>query len=194
MLTAAPAFLVLGLGNPGPEYAGHRHNLGFMVIDELSTRHRLPVRERTRVALVGEGEIRGHRALLAKPRTYMNLSGRAAQSLAARGPIPAERVLVLVDDFTLPLGRVRIRRGGGTGGHNGLASLIESLGTREFPRVRLGIGPLPDGVDPADFVLEDFLPEEEEAVRALVARGADAVEALLEEGLEAAMNRFNGMP
>lgn len=189
--TAASPFLVLGLGNPGPEYAWTRHNLGFMVVDELSRRHGIPVQERSRLALTGAGTLLGHPVVLAKPRTYMNLSGQAAQSLAARFLIPPSRILALVDDFTIPLGRVRVRREGGTGGHNGLASLLECLGTRAFPRLRLGIGPLTPGRDPADFVLEEFLPEEEEARQALVLRGADAVECWAEEGVEAAMNRFN---
>lgn len=189
-MDAAP-YLVLGLGNPGAEYACTRHNIGFMVVDELAARHRIGL-ERSKLALVGEGAIAGQPAVLAKPRTYMNLSGQAAQSLAARSGIPPARIVAVVDDFTLPLGRVRIRREGGTGGHNGLASMIECLGTKEFPRLRLGIGPLPPGVDPADYVLAEFLPDEGAPLKDLVARAADALEFLLEHGVEAAMNRFNG--
>lgn len=185
-------FLVLGLGNPGPEYAFTRHNIGFMVVDELASRHRIPVKERTRTALVGEGAVAGQAVILAKPRTYMNLSGQAAQSLAARGGIPPARIVAVVDDFTLPLGRLRVRREGGTGGHNGLSSMIECLGTKEFPRLRLGIGPLPPGLDPADYVLAEFLADEEEARKALVTRAADALEFLVDQGVEAAMNKFNG--
>lgn len=192
MLTAASAFLILGLGNPGPEYAHNRHNLGFMVVDELAARHGIRVQERTRLALVGQGPLLGQQVVLAKPRTYMNLSGQAAQSLAARFQVPPSRLVVLVDDFTIPLGRVRLRKEGGTGGHNGLASLLECLGTRDFPRLRLGVGPIPQGQDQIDFVLGDFEPEQEEARQALVKRGADAVECLLEHGLETTMNQFNG--
>ena len=192
MLPAASAFLILGLGNPGPEYAHNRHNLGFMVVDELAARHGIRVQERTRLALVGQGPLLGQQVVLAKPRTYMNLSGQAAQSLAARFQVPPSRILVLVDDFTIPLGRVRLRKEGGTGGHNGLASLLECLGTRDFPRLRLGVGPIPQGLDQIDFVLGNFEPEQEEARQALVERGADAVECLLEHGLEATMNQFNG--
>lgn len=194
MLPAASSFLVLGLGNPGPEYAMTRHNLGFMVVDELAARHNLPVQERTRLALVGQGRIRDRQVVMAKPRTYMNLSGQAAQSLAARFEIPPRHLLALVDDFTIPLGRVRLRKDGGSGGHNGLTSLLECLGTRDFPRLRLGIGPLPPGTDQVDFVLGLFDPDQEEARRALIQRGADAVECFLELGLEAAMNQFNGAP
>lgn len=189
-MDAAP-FLLLGLGNPGAEYACTRHNIGFMVVDELAARHGIRM-ERSKLALVGEGSIAGQPTVLAKPRTYMNLSGQAAQSLAARSGIPPARIAAVVDDFTLPLGRVRIRREGGTGGHNGLASMIECLGTKDFPRLRLGIGPLPPGLDPADYVLSEFLPDEAEPLKALVARAADAVEFLLEHGVEAAMNGFNG--
>jgi len=194
VLPAASSFLVLGLGNPGPEYAMTRHNLGFMVVDELAARHNLPVQERTRLALVGQGRIRDRQVVMAKPRTYMNLSGQAAQSLAARFEIPPQHLLALVDDFTIPLGRVRLRKDGGSGGHNGLTSLLECLGTRDFPRLRLGIGPLPPGTDQVDFVLGLFDPDQEEARRALIQRGADAVECFLELGLEAAMNQFNGAP
>lgn len=194
MLPAASSFLVLGLGNPGPEYAMTRHNLGFMVVDELAARHNLPVQERTRLALVGQGRIRDRQVVMAKPRTYMNLSGQAAQSLAARFQIPPQHLLALVDDFTIPLGRVRLRKDGGSGGHNGLTSLLECLGTRDFPRLRLGIGPLPPGTDQVDFVLGLFEPDQEEARKALIQRGADAVECFLELGLEAAMNQFNGAP
>ncbi len=194
MLPAASSFLVLGLGTPGPEYAMTRHNLGFMVVDELAARHNLPVQERTRLALVGQGRIRDRQVVMAKPRTYMNLSGQAAQSLAARFQIPPQHLLALVDDFTIPLGRVRLRKDGGSGGHNGLTSLLECLGTRDFPRLRLGIGPLPPGTDQVDFVLGLFEPDQEEARKALIQRGADAVECFLELGLEAAMNQFNGAP
>ncbi len=193
-LPAASVFLILGLGNPGPEYAMTRHNLGFMVVDELAARHGLQPQERTRLALVGPGRIRDQRVVLAKPRTYMNLSGQAAQSLAARFQVPPQRLLALVDDFTIPLGRVRLRKDGGSGGHNGLASLLECLGTRDFPRLRLGIGPLPPGTDQVDFVLGPFEPAQEEARKMVVQRGADAVECFLEHGLESAMNQFNGSP
>lgn len=183
--------VVLGLGNPGSEYARTRHNVGFMVVDELSARHRIPVKERTRVALVGEGDVREHRVVLAKPRTYMNLSGQAAQSLAAKHGVEPPSFLVVVDDFNLPLGRLRVRRDGGAGGHNGLSSLIECLGTQDFPRIRMGVGPLPAGMDQVDFVLGEFLPEEKEDLAAMIGRAADCVECALAEGLEAAMNRFN---
>jgi PTH1 family peptidyl-tRNA hydrolase len=186
--------ILLGLGNPGPEYARTRHNLGFMVVDELARRHGVAVKERSRLALTGRGQVAGHEVLLAKPRTYMNLSGQAAVSLLATLRLPPRCMLVLVDDFNLPLGRLRLRRSGSPGGHNGLASITQALGTQDFPRLRLGIGPVPAGVDVVDWVLEEFYPDERQAVRDMIERAADCVECLLREGFEAAAQRFNPDP
>ncbi|MBI2939488.1 MAG: aminoacyl-tRNA hydrolase [Chloroflexi bacterium] len=188
--------LVVGLGNPGSEYAGTRHNIGFAVVDELARRWgtRFGKRQaKSLVALPRAGELDG-RPVLAKPQTYMNLSGDAVRLLArGLGPRP-EEILVVYDDIDLPLGRVRVRERGSAGGHRGVASIIERLGTDAFPRLRLGVG-RPAG-ETVDYVLSRFTVDEQLAADELVARGADAAACAVEEGLAAAMNRYNrpGLP
>jgi PTH1 family peptidyl-tRNA hydrolase len=178
---------VVGLGNPGPKYERTRHNIGFLVADHLaagaawSTQHN---------ALTARWRRAGEEVLLVKPQTYMNRSGTAVRSLAAEvGSEPAQ-ILVVFDDFLLDFGRLRLRRGGSDGGHNGLASVLQKLGSDQVPRLRLGVGPVPDEADDIDFVLAPF--GETEDVDGLVDRGGAAVETWLSEGIEAAMNRFNG--
>ncbi len=188
--------IVLGLGNPGARYARTRHNVGFRVLDLLAERAGARF---ARTEPLGDvcssawAEIGGASVVLAKPRTYMNRSGRAGVALLARyGAAPAD-LLVVHDDADIELGRIRIRSGGSAGGHNGLRSLIGAIGTTEFPRVRLGIrGAAREDVDLVEYVLEDFEDAELESVDSLVSAGADAVEAVLSCGLAAAMNRFNG--
>ena len=183
---------MVGLGNPGPRYERTRHNAGFMAVDELAARTRAAGRLLTD-AWVAEATLAGAQALLVKPQCFMNLSGQpVARLLAERALSPAELV-VIVDDVALPLGRVRVRAHGSDGGHNGLRSLVAALGTEEFARVRIGVGvePPPD-LDLADFVLAEFLPEELPRLREVTVLAADAVACLLEDGAEAAMNRFNG--
>lgn len=188
--------IVLGLGNPGEAYRATRHNLGFRTLDRLAARAgaRLEARGGLRPdawwaeTRIGEGAV-----VLAKPRTYMNRSGRAAAALCRTFDVEPGDLVVVHDDADLALGRVRVRRGGATGGHNGLRSLIEVLGSAEFVRVRLGVrGADRDGVDLARYVLEPFAAEEAAVASALTEVGADAVESLLAVGLEATMNRFNG--
>lgn len=183
--------LVVGLGNPGRGYAGTRHNVGWAVADLLAARLRVRWRRAGFAAEVAEGDIGGRRVVLLKPLTYMNRSGEAVAE-AARRYGAAGRVILVHDDLDLPLGRVRVRRGGGAGGHRGVLSVQAALGTREVGRVRVGIGRPPAGVDPADYVLAPFAPEEEAAVGEAVERAAAAVETVVREGFEAAMNRFNG--
>jgi PTH1 family peptidyl-tRNA hydrolase len=186
--------LVVGLGNPGSEYAETRHNAGWMAVDELAARHkRRFVREGGNFLGVsvtaGEKEFR-----LIKPLTYMNASGEAVREALLRYQLPVSSVMVVVDDFQLPLGTLRLRTSGSGGGHNGLASIIGGLGTDEFCRLRLGIGPA-GGALPAegwkDFVLSPFHAEEREAVRTMVVRAADAVEAVISTGIDRAMNVYN---
>ncbi len=189
--------IVLGLGNPGARYNRTRHNVGFRVLDLVAERAGARF-ERTEalgdVCWSAEASIAGADIVLAKPRTYMNRSGRAGAELVERYRAAPADLLVVHDDADIGLGRIRIRPGGSAGGHNGLRSLIAVLKTMDFPRVRLGVrGTAREDVDLVEYVLEDFEDGEREAVDAMVSAGADAVEAVLGEGLTAAMNRFNGM-
>jgi PTH1 family peptidyl-tRNA hydrolase len=183
-------YLLVGLGNPGPEYANTRHNVGYMVIDTLAQRHRIPIRRSQHQARIGEGDIAGEPVVLAKPLTFMNVSGRAVAPLARQHSLPPEAVVVIYDDADLPLGKIRVRARGSAGGHGGLKSIIASLGSSEFPRVRIGIGRSAGG-DLVEHVLRSFRPDEREAIRHAIERAADAVECILTEGVEVAMNRFN---
>lgn len=182
--------LIVGLGNPGEAYARHRHNVGFMCVDLLARRHSLSFRRTRHRSLVAQGSICGREVTLAKPLTFMNLSGQAVAALVRHYHLPTEQLLVIYDDLDLPLGRLRLRPSGSSGGHKGLASIMEHLGTSNFPRLRIGIGRDPT-IDPADYVLSPFRPEEMELVQKVLEAAADAVEAVLTQGLQAAMNRFN---
>ncbi|WNV76394.1 aminoacyl-tRNA hydrolase [Geodermatophilus sp. DSM 44513] len=184
-------FLVVGLGNPGPSYAGNRHNVGVVVLDELAARAgtRLsPGKGKRARTQVGEGRLAGRRVVLARPTTYMNESGGPVRGLLDYHSIPATDLVVLHDELDVPFGTVRLKRGGGEGGHNGLRSISRSTGTRDYLRVRVGIGRPPGRQDPADFVLRDFSATERKELDLLVAEAADAAEELLARGLEAAQN------
>ncbi len=187
--------LLIGLGNPGKEYLRHRHNIGFMVLDYLAKKHDLSFDKKQSKAKVAEGEINGHRVLLAKPQTYMNLSGLSVQGLVNKYRVPLPELIVVCDDLDLPLGKIRIRAAGGSAGHNGLKSIIAALGTQEFARLRIGIGrPVVEaGKEPViDYVLTGFNGNEKEAIEAAVARAAEALALAITEGLQAAMNKYNG--
>lgn len=190
---AGAEWLVVGLGNPGEKYENTRHNVGFLTVDELAERARVPVQKLKHRALTNTLEVGGVKVLLMKPVTYMNLSGEAVRQAVDFYKIPPERVLVVSDDTALAVGRLRIRKGGSAGGHNGLKNIIQHLGTDQFPRVRVGVGekPHPD-YDMADWVLGKFQGEDKKAIDGAVKRAADAVECLLKEGPDRAMNRFNG--
>ena len=183
--------LIVGLGNPGRRYRGTRHNVGWEVIALLAERAGIRVNEDEGFAEVGRGTIGTRRVLLARPYTYVNVSGEAVRDLRRRHRLRPADILIIVDDIDLPLGRLRLRAGGSAGGHNGLKSVIEALGTTEFPRLRVGIGRPPLGIDPADFVLTRFTAEEERMVHESLERAAEAVELAVTDGLPAAMNRFN---
>jgi len=184
--------LIVGLGNPGSQYAATRHNVGYGVVDLLAGRHAISMRRLFCRAMVGSGAVCGRRVLLAKPVTFMNLSGQAVSGLARYYNMEAARIWVVVDDAALPLGRLRLRLQGSSGGHNGLASIESHLGTRGYPRVRIGIGNAAEG-DLVDHVLSRFGPDERRAATAAMELAADAVEMGLSEGFDAAMNRFNGL-
>lgn len=188
---ASPLVLVVGLGNPGPRYAGNRHNIGFMVVDELAGRLGGRFTAHKGGADAVEGQCGGRRVALTKPRTYMNTSGGPVAGMTRFFKLPVDAVVVVHDELDIPFGAIRLKRGGGDNGHNGLRSVTTSLGSREYYRVRVGIGRPPGRVDPADFVLRDFSSTERKELPLLVARGADAVEALLTGGLEAAQNAFH---
>ena len=187
------SWMLVCLGNPGDQYENTRHNVGFMVADELAERARAPIQKLKFKALTNTLTISGEKVLVMKPITYMNLSGEAARPAADFYKIPADRVLVVSDDTALPIGRLRIRKGGSAGGHNGLKSLIQHLGTDQFPRVRVGVGekPHPD-YDMADWVLGHFVGEDKKAINKSVKRAADAIECIIKEGIEKGMNKFNG--
>jgi PTH1 family peptidyl-tRNA hydrolase len=182
---------LLGLGNPGKEYAETRHNAGFRVIDLLAAKHGVCLRSRL-YARTGQGQIAGHAVVLAEPLTYMNESGGAAVRLLKRYQLTPQDLLVIYDDLDLDLGRIRLRREGSPGTHNGMRNLVQRLGTEDFPRLRLGIGPRPPGADPVKWVLSPFRRGEEKAVEEMLGRAVEAVECFLAEGLDAAMNRYNG--
>jgi PTH1 family peptidyl-tRNA hydrolase len=187
------ARLIVGLGNPGRKYAGNRHNVGFQCLDRLAEAWGLSFSNRKHKALLAHGEIVGLKTTLAKPQTFMNLSGEAVERLARFYDLPPEGLLVIYDDLDLPLGKIRLRPEGGSGGHRGMNSIIEHLGTGGFPRLRVGIGRPVHG-DPVDYVLSDFAPDERLAIEDAYERAISAVEFWLAEGIVAAMNRYNLSP
>ena len=189
--TEPPSLIVVGLGNPGPEYARTRHNMGFWCVDRVARDHAITLSRRHRSALVGEGVIEGHRVVLAKPRTFVNRSGRAITYLLARYRVSPQDMLVICDDLALPLGRIRLRPEGSAGGHNGIKSIVEAVGTQEFLRLRVGIGSPPAGSDRIEHVLGDMSDDEIEKADEAVERAAQAVASVLTDGMTVAMNRFN---
>ncbi len=186
-------WLLVCLGNPGDKYENTRHNVGFMVADEVAERQKKPIQRLKFRALTNILTISGEKVLVMKPITYMNLSGEAVRQAADFYKIPPERVLVVSDDTALAVGRLRIRTKGSAGGHNGLKSIIQHLGTDQFPRLRVGVGekPHPD-YDLADWVLGKFAGEDKKAIDAAVRRAADAIECILAEGIDRGMGKFNG--
>ena len=181
--------LIVGLGNPGPRYQGTRHNVGFMVVERLAEKSRKLKQEYKYNAVLAEAEVQGHLVLLAKPLTYMNLSGRAVKEIVDKKGINLEDLMVVLDDFNLELGRIRIRSKGSNGGHRGLKSVIDLLGTDRFARLRIGVG-RPQG-DVVDFVLSSFSQEEKPVIDLAVDRAAEALTVWLQEGIEKAMSQYN---
>ena len=192
-----PRKMIVGLGNPGPDYTRTRHNVGFQTVDLLAERHGLSFDRFQRRARLGIGALDlrddvAKRVVLAKPMTYMNASGESVGALATFYKIAPKDVLVVYDDLDLPVGKVRLRPGGGSGGQKGLASIIKAIGTEEFPRLRVGIGRPPGQMDPTDYVLKKFSAEQEKEMVLTRARAVDAIETWLAQGIEAAMNQYNG--
>ena len=187
-------FLVVGLGNPGPGYAGNRHNIGAMVLDELARRAgvRLSPGKGARArALAAEGRLAGRRVVLARPLTYMNESGGPVRGLLDYHSLPVDSLVVVHDELDIPFSAVRLKCGGGEGGHNGLRSITRFTGTKDYLRVRVGIGRPPGRQDAADFVLKDFSAAERKELDLIVVEAADATEALIAKGLEAAQNEVH---
>jgi PTH1 family peptidyl-tRNA hydrolase len=185
-------FIIVGLGNPGREYQNTRHNIGFDVIDALADKNHIVVGEKKHKALIGKGVITGEKAVLVKPQTYMNLSGESVADIINFYKIDETAELIVVsDDIDLDMGRIRIRKRGSAGGHNGLKNIILHLGHDEFQRVRMGVGGKPAGWDLADYVLSRYTEEEREIMDQSARRAAEAIEVMIAEGADAAMNRFN---
>lgn len=187
--TTAP-HLIVGLGNPGKRYEGNRHNVGFQCLDHLAQQHDIAVCKRRFKGIYGVGEIDGHRVILLKPLTFMNESGASIGPLSRWFQVPPERILLIYDDLDLPLTKIRLRPGGGSGGHNGVKSAIAALGTSDFSRIRVGIG-RPAYGDPIDYVLNDFSPDQEPVVRQMVENVEKVIRCYLSEGVHRAMDAYN---
>lgn len=183
--------LIFGLGNPGKKYQKSRHNLGFCILDSLAKRLNVDLEQRRHKSLIGKGRIGKEKIVLAKPLTFMNNSGVSVAFLVRSLKIPLKNLVVICDDIDLPLGKVRIRKKGSSGGHKGLESVIQELGTNEFPRLRMGIGRPFQGLDPREYVLKNFTKEENLLVKKIVDRTGEALIVLVEEGITPAMNKYN---
>jgi len=191
--------LIIGLGNPGKTYAHNRHNIGFRCLNHLAKLHSIQVKKHQCQSQVGVGRIAGVEVLLAKPKTFVNLSGKAVGSLMRKYKIPVTDLIVIYDDLDLPLGKLRLRPDGSAGGHKGISSIISALGSEDFPRIKVGIGrptdedgnPLSDEDVIVGYVLRDFAPQEDKAIKPAIATVAEAVDCILTEGIVAAMNKFN---
>ena len=191
--TPGMVYLLVGLGNPGREYRDSRHNVGFMAIDRIASAWDVRLSRAQSKAILGNGVRLGKKVILAKPQTYMNLSGESVSALVNFYKIPKERLLVFHDDLDLPLGSIRLRPTGGSAGQKGIGSIIQKLGSQDFPRVRIGIGRPPGRMDPADYVLQSFGKDEEAVVRIVLDQVLESVEIFLEQGLEQPMNLYNGL-
>jgi len=184
-------FLMVGLGNPGTEYARTRHNLGFMLVDKLAADAAVNIRRSECQSLVGSGLIENQRVKLAKPQTFMNLSGDAVSCLISKPELDAATLIVISDDLALPFGSIRLRQRGSAGGHNGLKSIIGALGTNEFIRLRIGIQPDHPITDAKSFVLNEFTKAEKESLAEILERAAEAMRSVLRDGVAKAMSLYN---
>ena len=185
-------FLIMGLGNPGPEYENTRHNLGFRVIEELARRLGISALKSKHHSFIGEGMIQNHKVILAQPQTFMNDSGIAVRGLMEWYKFDLKKLILIYDDVDLEVGQIRIREKGSAGGHHGVESVISSLGSSEFARVRVGIGRENLSADTTDYVLEKIPPAQKEKLEAAIITAAAAAEEIVKSGLTAAMNKFNG--
>jgi len=193
MTKLSAPFLIVGLGNPGKEHARNRHNVGFMLLDKLADDFQITFSRRKSNAAVAECLLDEKKVYLAKPQTFMNDSGRSVEALVRFFRIPESQLLVVYDELDLPTGNIRIRPAGGSGGHRGMRSIIHELGTQDFPRMRIGIGRPPGKMDPADFVLQDFSPDEKIEFPLVLNRAAECVRLFIQEGIQSAMNNGNAL-
>jgi PTH1 family peptidyl-tRNA hydrolase len=200
LLHYKPVKLIIGLGNPGKPYARNRHNVGFFCMNHFTRLHSIRLDRRQCHARVGTTEVKGDRVVLAKPGTFVNLSGQSVACLVHKYRVALSDLLVIYDDLDLPLGKIRLRRSGSSGGHKGMNSVISALGSEDFPRIRVGIGrPRTEGSSLSEdaivsYVLSDFSAEEEAKIGPVIARVADAIDCFLSRGIEVAMNEFNQRP
>ncbi len=190
--SSVPTYLIVGLGNPGREYAKTRHNIGFILVDVLAEAFGIRMMRVQSKAITGSGMVEGCKVILAKPQTYMNLSGESVSALMRFYKVPLENLIVLHDDLDLPFATIRLRPGGGSAGQKGIASIIERLGTQTFARFRFGIGRPPGQMDPAAYVLQDFSKVEQAELKFISDRVVQAIKVFMTSGLDAAMNQFNG--
>ncbi|MEF9939804.1 MAG: aminoacyl-tRNA hydrolase [Clostridium sp.] len=186
-------YIIAGLGNPGKEYEGTRHNTGFMTIDVLADRYNIDIREKAHKALIGKGVIEGQKVILVKPQTYMNLSGESIRSVMDFYKVTPENFIVIFDDISLEPGQLRIRKKGSAGGHNGIKNIIAQLGTQEFARIKVGVGAKPSRMDLADYVLGHFSKGEKVLMEQAYKDGAAAAADMMTAGIDDAMNQFNGL-
>lgn len=184
-------YIIVGLGNPGREYEITRHNAGFITVDYLAQKNGIKINKLKYKALIGEGKIAGENVVLAKPQTYMNLSGRSVKDIFEQSCVSTEKLIIIYDDMDLDLGKIRIRVRGSSGTHNGMKSVIYQLQTEEFPRIRIGIGACPAGIDAADYVLNPFSGEEQKIMGEVIRTIEEAVETIIRDGVSAAMNMYN---
>jgi PTH1 family peptidyl-tRNA hydrolase len=189
--TTASTVLIAGLGNPGKRYAANRHNIGFMIADHYAAEHDWNFGKLQHEAMLALGRIDDLRVIVAKPQTMMNLSGRSVSGLLRFYKVPLDRLLVIYDELDLPFGKLRLREKGGAGGHNGMKSIIEKLGTTDFARMRIGVGRPPGRMHPAAFLLRDFEDSERVELDGLIGDAVRAIETFVREGVSAAMNKHN---
>lgn len=185
-------YIIAGLGNPTKTYEGTRHNIGFDMIDAIADKYNIDVTTKKHKALTGKGRIDGVPVILAKPQTYMNLSGESIRDIADFYKIPAENIIIIYDDISLEVGQLRIRKKGSAGGHNGIKNIIAHLGTQEFPRIKVGIGSKPEGWDLADYVLSKYSKAERECLRDAQQDVVEAAALMVHDDVDGAMNQYNG--
>lgn len=184
-------YIIIGLGNPSREYDKTRHNVGFDVISEISRVYNIPLDFKKHKAICGKGMIGGEKVVLAQPQTFMNLSGESVRELVDFYKVPNENIIIIYDDISLDVGQLRIRSKGSAGGHNGIKNIVAHLGTQEFPRIKVGVGDKPKGWDLADYVLSRFQGEDAVIIKDSIAKACKAVETIITDGLESAMNVYN---